>query len=119
MRHLFAITRRSSALERRYPPSPPIRSAAIRSRAPTPAAPPHYSGTVTVERTGDTYRVVWLLAARAMSAPASATKISSPCPTSPAATPASRFTAPTAATGGGVWTYAGAAPIGTEVWKRE
>ena len=37
-----------------------------------------YSGTVTVERTGDTFRVTWDIGTRPMSAPASAARRASP-----------------------------------------
>jgi hypothetical protein len=58
-----------------------------------------YRGTVTVEKTGQTYRSFGRSAARAISAPASATRISSPSRTAPATLRGLPYTAPTAATG--------------------
>ena len=62
MRHLFAVSAAALLWSAATAfAADPVGSYSA-SRAPIPAAIGKYSGTVTVEKTGETYRVIWVVA---------------------------------------------------------
>ena len=84
-----------------------------------PGGGSHYSGTVTISRTGDTYRVVWVVGSTRYVGTGIGDK---------------DFIAVSYRSGNdtglalygsdggnwkGLWTYAGGREVGTEIWKRE
>ena len=78
-----------------------------------------YTGTVTVERTGETYRVIWLVGGtRYVGTGIGNREFIAVSYRSGNDTGLAMY----GADGGnwkGVWTYAGGRDVGTEVWKRE
>lgn len=79
----------------------------------------HYSGTATVNKTGQTYKVIWLIGSDTYTGTAIGDKdflaISY-------VSGSDSGLALYGADGGnwkGIWTYAGGTAIGTEIWKRQ
>ena len=119
MRHLLAISA-ASAVERSHPPSPPIRSGSYSVEGTNPGlAAPNIRGTGTVEKTGDTYRVIWVVGStRYVGTGIGDHDFLAVSYKSGSDTGLALY----GADGGnwaGVWAYSGGRQMGTEIWKRE
>jgi hypothetical protein len=118
MRHLFAISAAAllwsaaSAFA-----ADPVGSYSVQGSNPGNRG--NYSGTVTVEKTGETYRVIWVVAGtRYVGTGIGDSKFIAVSYKSGSDTGLALY----GADGGnwtGVWTYAGGRQIGTEAWKRD
>jgi hypothetical protein len=117
MRHLFAIGAAALLLSTAAFAADPTGSYSVEGT--NPGAGSRYSGTVTVERTGQTYRVVWNVGGNRYIGTGIGDKdFMAVSYISGRDTGLALY----GASGGnwsGVWTYAGGRQIGTEVWKRE
>ena len=84
-----------------------------------PGGGSHYSGTVTISRTGDTYSVVWVVGSTRYVGTGIGNKdFIAVSYRSGNDTGLALY----GADGGnwkGIWTYAGGRDVGTEIWKRE
>jgi len=118
MRHLFAATAAAAVLWSATAfAADPVGSYSVEGA--NPGGGSKYRGTVTVTKTGETYRVVWVVAGTRYIGTGIGDK---------------DFIAVSYKSGGdtglalygadggnwaGVWTYAGGREVGAEVWKRE
>jgi hypothetical protein len=117
MRHLFAVIAAAFLLSAATAFADPVGSYSVVGN--NPGGSSEYRGTVTVEKTGQTYRVVWVVAGTRYIGTGIGNK---------------DFIAVSYKAGNdtglalygaegedwqGVWTFSGGRQIGTEVWKRE
>jgi hypothetical protein len=117
MRHLFAVIAAAFLLSAATAFADPVGSYSVVGN--NPGGGSEYRGTVTVEKTGQTYRVVWVVAGTRYIGTGIGNK---------------DFIAVSYKAGNdtglalygaegedwqGVWTFSGGRQIGTEVWKRE
>ena len=117
MRHLFAASAAALLLSAATAFADPVGSYSVEGH--NPGGGSEYRGTVTVEKTGQTYRVIWVVGGTRYVGTGIGTK---------------DFIAVSYKAGNdtglalygaegedwqGVWTYSGGRQIGTEIWKRE
>jgi hypothetical protein len=78
-----------------------------------------YHGTVTVDRTGDTYRVVWVVGGTRYIGTGIGTREGLAVSYRSGNSTGLALYGADGGNWEGVWTYAGGRDIGTEVWKRQ
>jgi hypothetical protein len=79
----------------------------------------HYRGTVTVERTGDTYRVVWVVGGTRYVGTGIGDKDFLAVSYKSGSDTGLALYGADGGNWGGVWAYSGARQMGAEVWKRQ
>lgn len=84
-----------------------------------PGGGSHYSGTVTVEKTGQTYRVIWLVGGTRYVGTGIGDKDFLAVSYKAGNDTGLALYGATSGDWSGVWTYANGRQIGTEAWKRE
>jgi len=118
MRYLFAASAAALLLSAATAfAADPVGSYAVTGK--NPGGDSQYSGTVTIEKTGQTYRVIWVVGGtRYVGTGIGDKDFLAVSYKSGSDTGLALY----GADGGnweGVWTYAGGKEIGTEIWKRQ
>ena len=84
-----------------------------------PGGGSHYSGTVTISRTGDTYRVVWVVGSTRYVGTGIGDKDFIAVSYRSGNDTGLALYGSNGGNWKGLWTYAGGREVGTEIWKRQ
>jgi len=118
MRHLFAISAAALLLSAATAfAADPVGSYSVSGN--NPGGGSKYSGTVTVEKTGQTYRVIWIVGGTRYVGTGIGDKDFLAVSYKAGNDTGLALYGADGGNWAGVWTYAGGRQIGAEVWKRE
>lgn len=117
MRHLFALSAAALLSAATAFAADPVGSYSVAGN--NPGGGSKYGGTVTVETTGQTYRVIWIVGGTRYVGTGIGDKDFLAVPYKADSDTGLALYGADGGKWAGVWTYAGGHQIGAEVWKRE